>query len=940
MQRRRLTVELLEDRLAPATFGTAWPDPLHLTLSFAPNGTTADGLPEKSNLFATLNPQQAAQWQGEILRAFQTWAAATNINIALAEDSGAPFGSTGPVQGDARFGDIRIGTYPLAADVIAVAMPFDFAAGTWSGDVRINPVYFGAGDLAGTSDLFTVMLHEAGHVFGLPHASDNPDDPNDTSVMFEGFRQSFTTLSERDRLAIQALYGVRQPDAFEGRNGNDTCATAAALNMGDAVGSSDTKTLRVDGDITTLLDRDFYSFNPTGNLDSLTITVHTNGISLLMPSLRLYDGAGKELGFTTSTGPLGDDIVLRFDMPQQGQKPTSFVLEVGPGSEDVFGIGGYELQIDTHLASHGGGPQSPSGPQNDDLHSNDTLNRATNLAPRYFRGDARFAITVAARLSDASDVDYYTFRTPQSKDNQPSVLTATVWTNGGSGFQPTITLYDADGQRVAAEVLVAEGGTFTVQVPNAPAHSTYFLAIAEAAGATGDYDLAIDFSSQAAQLETLVDAVTVQSDTYNGGTLTVSESRLFHFVLSAADGAGQLNVYDSGGAKILTMDVADGQVRSATTVLLPESRTEPAEYTFVFTPTGSTAATYTLKVIGISDPIGPDVEDTTLGGHQPPTSGLPFFWQAGYFAYVVFGNPPSTGGGSAPPAGNNSGPVAGAGGSNSGPVANTDGSSTNSGGPASIPGNFPTTNGANGSSSQTSGSSTTSGAASTPSTAASGTGVNLNTAVASVSASPAAAGPATSLGATLSGAVSFGGSAASAASGPASASASGAGDGPASSAGLVSAAGGPGASAGSDGAGASATGGQAAAHGSVVAGATPAPHQFSNASGGTAAVTQLGGQSDETPLAWTAPLTSRGPFLAPPAYSAEWLPPALEKPVAYGIVEMPAPTPPPPETLHLGRMVVYVMLGLATTAFLMYGNRLVPVSTALSKKRQGSDCSP
>src|SRR5438067_10773554 len=68
-----LGLERLEDRDVPAVFGTPWPDGQHLTLSFAPDGTAVDG--RASTLTTTLNGQTlGANWQREILRAFQTWA--------------------------------------------------------------------------------------------------------------------------------------------------------------------------------------------------------------------------------------------------------------------------------------------------------------------------------------------------------------------------------------------------------------------------------------------------------------------------------------------------------------------------------------------------------------------------------------------------------------------------------------------------------------------------------------------------------------------------------------------------------------------------------------------------------------------------------------------------------------------------------------------------
>src|SRR5436305_15289671 len=47
--RPSLRVERLEDRCVPATFGVAWPDGMHLTLSFAPDGTVIAGDPSSLN---------------------------------------------------------------------------------------------------------------------------------------------------------------------------------------------------------------------------------------------------------------------------------------------------------------------------------------------------------------------------------------------------------------------------------------------------------------------------------------------------------------------------------------------------------------------------------------------------------------------------------------------------------------------------------------------------------------------------------------------------------------------------------------------------------------------------------------------------------------------------------------------------------------------------
>jgi len=74
----RPTLERLEDRDLLATWGMAWPNPQHATVSFVPDGTAIGSA--QSNLFQTLNSQAPnSVWETTILQAIKTWAANTNI---------------------------------------------------------------------------------------------------------------------------------------------------------------------------------------------------------------------------------------------------------------------------------------------------------------------------------------------------------------------------------------------------------------------------------------------------------------------------------------------------------------------------------------------------------------------------------------------------------------------------------------------------------------------------------------------------------------------------------------------------------------------------------------------------------------------------------------------------------------------------------------------
>src|SRR5205823_2449974 len=112
-----------------------------------------------------------------------------------------------------------------------------------------------------------------------------------------------------------------------------------------------------------------------------------------------------------------------------------------------------------------------------DRHSDDTLASATSLNQSLYQINSQFAYSITAGIEDASDQDTYRVTAPTFADGQARTMVLSAAAVRGSTLRPAITVYDASGNVVAADILVNNGGSYLVQVANVTSGTRYYVKV-------------------------------------------------------------------------------------------------------------------------------------------------------------------------------------------------------------------------------------------------------------------------------------------------------------------------------------------------------------------------------------------------------------------------------------------------------------------------------
>ncbi len=602
-----------------------WDAPQRLTLSFAPDGTQVAGYTSALySKFAGL--LSAAEMERQIITAFQNWARRANLNIGVVSDNGAAFGSTGPTQGDLRFGDIRIGAIPMAPDVFAVAVRNDaMVSGTWAGDVFFNTNAI----FATVRDFYSVTLHEAGHVFGLGHSTDP------VSAMHATNRSN--SISFADTTNLRAIYGARALDINEWNSPNNSFNDASRIeNAGSLKGQVP---LVVFGDIGNMNDVDFFELPPLSNYaGSITFQVRSDQRSVLRFRLDVYNENQQLLGSVISAAARtrGDNLSVTIPVAQEG---TTYFAKISAADSSINGTGSYSITAKFNqnvLASHLSKLNSvqtgdfafleqddirkiflqPNPSFDDDLQLNNTFGTATVLdtvvgfqSGFFYRNDASLSLT--------TDIDFYSIRAPNSMPNGTALTISTTAFNR-LGVIPDVRVFDSNRVRVDAKTLVNGNGELVVQVSSTVPGASYFVRVAADdpnSFGLGNYRIQARFGGVPVQTTRFATGVVTQTAPTVYNTLYVAQSQMFHIALRASGNVGTTShnlwttIFNTSGQIVYRGLTIDREIRTNKSIVLrPGSYVIKTEFVLApGTPQQGFSLQFNLDGMTVTDTTGPEL---------------------------------------------------------------------------------------------------------------------------------------------------------------------------------------------------------------------------------------------------------------------------------------------------------------------------------------------
>ena len=153
----------------------------------------------------------------------------------------------------------------------------------------------------------TVAIHELGHAIGMGHSTDT------AAAMYPAYITTKQAVDADDICGIRTIYNSRQNDFFDAKGSNDSSRTADDISS--YIDSNGQLTLSALDSTTPVMigvnDIDWYKITvPASTTGTMVVRMQSTGLSLLAPSLAVYNAAGTTMLGQQISYTMGDTVTV------------------------------------------------------------------------------------------------------------------------------------------------------------------------------------------------------------------------------------------------------------------------------------------------------------------------------------------------------------------------------------------------------------------------------------------------------------------------------------------------------------------------------------------------------------------------------------------------------------------------------------------------------
>src|SRR5207253_7047656 len=149
----------------------------------------------------------------------------------------------------------------------------------------------------------------------------------------------YTALASDDIAGIRNIYSSNNARSYDSYN-NLIGSFSTAANLTGLIDSNST-VLKTGLDITTTAEKEYFTITaPPATTGTMTVTVQSSGLSLLAPTLTVYNSSQAQIGYKSGAGQYGTSVTVNITGVSAGQQ---FYVKIGGADSTALGTGAYAL---------------------------------------------------------------------------------------------------------------------------------------------------------------------------------------------------------------------------------------------------------------------------------------------------------------------------------------------------------------------------------------------------------------------------------------------------------------------------------------------------------------------------------------------------------------------------------------------------------------------